>query len=314
MLVSAVNTNNKFLASAPNTDFKNSQDTERYKSFLDTIFEGLTTGIDAITGFLKDIIMAVFEKLKQWFGNISNININNIFDMILGLIDSIIGFGGNLFSRAGLTNAMSNACSGFDKGMFNKHGGDNFMLTIMTLASLLAALLCMGINLALTAIGTIFKAIGYGINGIVNVVGGALDLLVFNPIKSVTNGILNTSFVSPDRVAANPNFNVGGLLDEITGNNELTSVFRNTPTATKLLSGYAAPMTMGSPADVNISANKFETYADALKPNWDVKDFTSSLNPARNVLANSRSNIISNTDNILGSVSNIGKKDFLRLI
>ena len=310
MLVSAINTNEKFLASAPNTDFKNSQDTERYKSFLDTVFEGITSGINAITGFLKDIIMAVFEKLKQWFGAISSINLNSIFDMILGIIDGILGIGGNLFSRAGLTNAMSNACAGFDKGMFNKHGGDNFMLTLMTLASLLAALLCMGINLALTAIGTIFKAIGYGIEGIVNVVGGTLDLLVFNPIKSLTNGILNTGFGSPDRVSTNPKFNVGGLLDEITGSDELTGVFRNTPTATKLLSGYTAPMTLGVPTDTS----KFESYADALKPNWDVKDFTSSLNPAKNVLANSRSSVISNTNGLIGSVSNIGKKDFLRLL
>lgn len=81
--------------------------------------------------------------------------------MILGLIDSIIGFGGNLFSRAGITNAMNSACSGFDKGMFNKHGGDNFMLTIMTLASLLAALICMGIKGAMAIIGGIFSAIGW---------------------------------------------------------------------------------------------------------------------------------------------------------
>lgn len=309
-LVSAINTNEKFLASAPNTDFKNSQDTERYKSFLDTVFEGLTSGINAISGFLKDIIMAVFEKLKQWFGAISSLNLNKIWDMILGLIDSVLGIGGNLFSRAGLTNAMSNACGGFDKGMFNKHGGDFFMLTLMTLASLLAALICMGINLAVTVIGGIFKAIGYGIEGIVNVVGGTLDLLVFNPVKSVTNGILNTNFGSPERVATNTGFSVGGILDEITGSNELTSVFRNTPTATKLLSGFSNPMTLGKP----MNTGKYESYVDALKPDWNVKDLTGSLNPARDVLTNSRSNIISNTNGLIGSVSNIGKKDFLRLL
>ena len=93
-------------------------------------------------------------------------------------------------------------------------------------------------------------------------------------------------------------------------NNQLTSVFKDTPTATKLLSGYTAPMTLGIPTDTS----KFESYADALKPNWDVKDLTGSLNPAREVLTNSRSNIISNTDGLLSSVTNIGKKDFLRLI
>ena len=309
-LVSAINTNEKFLASAPNTDFKNSQDTERYKSFLDTVFEGITSGINAITGFLKDIIMAVFEKLKQWFGAISSINLNSIFDMILGLIDKIIGFGGNLFSRAGITNAMDNACAGFDKGMFNKHGGDFFMLTLMTIASLLAALLCMGVNLALTAISAIFKAIGYGIEGIVSVVGSTLDILVFNPIKTLSNGLLNTNFSSPNRVATSSKFSVGGLLDEITGNNELTNVFRNTPTADKLLSGFSNPMTLGKPIDTS----KYESYVDALKPDWNVKDLTGSLNPARDVLANSKSTVISNTTGILDSVSNIGKKDFLRLL
>lgn len=309
-LVSAINTNEKFLASAPNTDFKNSQDTERYKTFLDTVFEGISEGVGAITGFLKEILGAVWDKLKSWFGNISGLNLNKIWDWILGLIDSIIGFGGNLFSRAGITNAMSSACSGFDKGMFNKHGGDNFMLTIMTLASLLAALICMGIKGAMAIIGGIFSAIGYGLEGIVNVVGGTLDLLVFNPIKSLSNGVLNTNFGSPERIASNTGFSVGGLLDEITGNDQLTSVFKDTPTATKLLSGYTAPMTLGIPTDTS----KFESYADALKPNWDVKDLTGSLNPAREVLTNSRSNIISNTDGLLSSVTNIGKKDFLRLI
>lgn len=310
MLVSAINTNEKFLASASTTDFKNSQDTERYKTFLDTVFDGITEGVGAITGFLKEILGAVWDKLKGWFGSITGLNMNKIWDMILGLIDDIIGFGGNLFSKAGLTNAMSSACSGFDKGMFNKHGGDNFMLTIMTLASLLAALICMGIKGAMAIIGGIFSAIGYGLEGIVNVVGGTLDLLVFNPIKSVTNGILNTNFGSPERIASNTGFSVGGLLDEITGNNQLTSVFKDTPTATKLLSGYTAPMTLGVPTDTS----KFESYADALKPNWNVKDLTGSLNPAKEVLTNSRSNIISTTDGLLSSVTNIGKKDFLRLI
>ena len=310
MLVSAVNTNEKFLASASTTDFKNSQDTERYKTFLDTVFEGITEGVGAITGFLKEILGAVWDKLKGWFGSITGLNMNKIWDMILGLIDDIIGFGGNLFSKAGLTNAMSSACSGFDKGMFNKHGGDNFMLTIMTLASLLSALICMGIKGAMTIIGGIFKALGYGIEGIVNVVGGTLDLLLFNPIKSLTGGILNTNFGSPERIASNTGFSVGGLLDEITGNNQLTSVFKDTPTATKLLSGYTAPMTLGVPTDTS----KFESYADALKPNWNVKDLTGSLNPAKEVLTNSRSNIISTTDGLLSSVTNIGKKDFLRLI
>ncbi len=309
-LVSAVNTNEKFLASASNTDFKNSQDTERYKSFLDTVFEGITSGINAITGFLKDIIQAVFDKLKQWFGAISSINLNSIFDMILGLIDKVIGFGGNLFSRAGITNAMDNACAGFDKGMFNKHGGDFFMLTLMTLASLLAALLCMGINLAVTAISTIFKAIGYGIEGIVNVVGGALDVLVFNPIKTLSNGLLNTNFGSPDRVATNTKFSVGGLLDEITGNNELTNVFKNTPTADKLLAGFSNPMSLGKPLDTG----KYESYMDTLKPNWNVSDFTTSLNPAKSVLTNSKSSVISDTSGLLSNVSNMGKKDFLRLL
>lgn len=310
MLVSAINTNEKFLASASNTDFKNSQDTERYKSFLDTVFEGLSEGIGAVTGYLKDLIKAVFEKLKSWFGAITGINLNKIFDMILGLLSDIIGFGGNLFSRAGISNAMNSACSGFDMGMFNKHGGDNFMLTILTLASLLAALICMGIKGALTIIGGIFSAIGYGIEGIVNVVGGTLDLLVFNPIKSLTGGILNTNFGSPERVAAGGGISVGGLLDEITGNNQLTSVFKDTPTATKLLSGYSNPMTLGKPMDTG----KFESYVDTLKPNWDIKDLTGSLNPAKNIIANSRSNIISNTNGLVGSVTNLGKKDFLRLL
>lgn len=310
MLVSAINTNEKFLASASNTDFKNSQDTERYKSFLDTVFEGLSEGIGAISGFLKDLIKAVFEKLKGFFGAISGLNLNKIFDMILGLLSDIIGFGGNLFSRAGITNAMNSACSGFDMGMFNKHGGDNFMLTILTLASLLAALICMGIKGALTIISGIFSAIGYGLNALVNVVGGTLDLLVFNPIKSLTNGLLNTNFGSPERIAAGGGINVGGLLDEITGNNQLTSVFRDTPTATKLLSGYSSPMTLGRPMDTG----KFESYTDALKPNWDVKDLTGSLNPARNILANSRSNIVSNTTGLLGNIPSVNKKDFLKLI
>lgn len=310
MLVSAINTTEKFLASASTTDFKNSQDTERYKTFLDTVFEGITEGVGAITGFLKEILGAVWDKLKGWFGSITGLNMNKIWDMILGLIDDIIGFGGNLFSKAGLTNAMSSACSGFDKGMFNKHGGDNFMLTIMTLASLLAALICMGIKGAMAIIGGIFSAIGYGLEGIVNVVGGTLDLLVFNPIKSVSNGILNTNFGSPERIASNTGFSVGGLLDEITGNNQLTSVFKDTPTATKLLSGYTAPMTLGVPTDTS----KFESYVDALKPNWNVKDLTGSLNPAKEVLTNSRSNIRSTTDGLLSSVTNIGKKDFLRLL
>lgn len=310
MLVSAINTNEKFLASASNTDFKNSQDTERYKSFIDTVFEGLSDGIGAISSYLKDLLSAVFEKLKSWFGAISSLNLNKIWDMILGLIDSVIGIGGNLFSRAGLTNAMSSACSGFDKGMFNKHGGDNFMLTIMTLASLLSALICMGIKGAMTIIGGIFKALGYGIEGIVNVVGGTLDLLLFNPIKSLTGGILNTNFGSPERIANNSGFSVGGILDEITGNNQLTSVFKNTPTADKLLSGFSNPMTLGKPIDTS----KYESYVDALKPDWNVKDLTGSLNPAREILTNSRSNIISNTSGLLGNVTSIGKKDFLRLI
>lgn len=307
MLVNAINTNEKFLASAPNTDFKNSQDTERYKSFLDTVFEGISDGI----GYLKDLIQAVFNKLKSFFGAAINaLNLNKLFDMILGLIDDIIGIGGNLFSRAGLTNAMSGACSGFDASIFNKHGGDNFMLTIMTLASLLAALLCMGIKGVMGIIGGIFSAIGYGISGVVNVVSSTMDLLVFNPVKSVTNGILNTQFGSPDRLASNSGFSVGGILDEITGDNQLTSVFKNTPTADKLLSGYNNPMTLGRPTDTS----KFESYADALKPNWNVKDFTGSLNPAKNVLANTRSSVISNTTGLLGNVQSLNKKDFLRLV
>lgn len=310
MLVSAINTNDKFLPSAPNTDFKNSQDTERYKSFIESVFDGISNGISAISGFLKDIIMAVFNKLKQWFGAISNINLNSIFDMILGLIDSIVGFGGNLFSRAGLTNAMSSACGGFDAGMFNKHGGDYFMLTLMTIASLLAALICMGIKGALSVVSTIFSALGYGLEAIVSVVGSTLDLLVFNPIKSLTNGIMNTNFGSPDRLTSNTNINVGGLLDEITGNNELTSVFRNTPTATKLLSGYSNQMTLGKP----MNTGSFESYTDSLLPNWNVKDLTGSLNPAKSILANSKSNIVSNTSGLLGNVTNIGKKDFLKML
>lgn len=308
-LVSAINTNDKLLPSAPNTDFKDSMDADRYKSFLENIFEGVMNGISNITQMLKDILMAVFDKLKQWFGNIASWTKNNIFDMILDVISGIMDIGGNLWNRLSLKNSMNTVCGSFDAGMFLKHGGNNLILTGFTLMSLLTGLICMGINGAITIISGILNGIGMGLGAVVNVVGGALDMLLFNPIKSIYNGITTGDFSSQPRVATNSGINLDGLLGEITGNNELSNLFKNTPTASKMLSGYANNISLGTP----IGTNKFENYADTLLPNWDVKDFTGSLNPAKEILSNSKSSIISSTNDLLGNLGSINKKDFLKI-
>ena len=308
-LVSAINTNDKFLPSAPNTDFKDSMDAERYTSFLENVFDGIMDGITGITDMLKNILMAVFDKLKSFFGAITNLTKNTIFDMILDVLSSIMNIGGNLWDRLTLKNSMDSVCGHFDAGMFNKYGGNNLLLTVFTLMSLLTGLICMAVDGALTVISGILSTLGIAVDGVVKIVDGALDMLGLGRISAITSNITSGLFGSSDRNTITSGINLDGLLGEITGSDSLLSTFKNTPTASRLLSSFTSNNSLTSP----INTNKFESYADSLLPNWNVKDFTNTGNAAKEMLKGSRNTIISDTSNLFSGIGNVGKKDFLKI-
>lgn len=317
-LVSAINTNEKqLLASASDTDFKNSIDADRYKSFgsslLDTLlgtWDSILGGLKNIGGMIKNMIDAVLTKIKQFLGNISGLNLGKLFDMILNVIASVLGIGGNLFDRATMKNTMKQACGGFDLGMFLKHGGDNFMLTLYALSSLLVALLCMGINAALSIITAAMGVLGFAIGGVVTIVNKTLDIVGFNPVKPILNRLTGGAFGPSTPALHQSKIDAGGLLGEIVADSSLTNAFRNTPTASKLLTGYTQSPNFKKVTDTS----KYENYLDTLMPDWNLKNVSNTINAKANVISNAKSNAVNDMNGFLAKATNIGKKDFLKLL
>lgn len=293
MALAEVKTSSVWLASADKADFNHSIDINRYKNFTASVLANEKPKVD------EGILNNLWNTLSNAFAGITSLNRTQIMDMIKSAIDTVLGIGGSLLDMLGIRNALNTVCGSFDAGMFNRHGGSNFGVSALGLMGLLSALLCMGVNLALSAVAAIAKGIGMVVSGLVSVVSMTLDSLVVGPIKSVTDAIGGSSFVSSVREYTDSKIDINGMLSEITTVPELSSVFKNTDTAQRLLSGFSG------------DSSKFSGYVDTLMPNWDVKDLGGSLNAGKSFLTDIKSTALNDISSLTPSLD---KKDFMMML
>lgn len=290
MALAEVNTSNKWLGSVAGNDFKHGIDIDRYKTFSSQLLNGEKPTME------ESMLNNIWTTMSKAFSGMASFSKDLIMDIITGVLDTLLGIGGSLMDMFNIKNALSTVCGNFDAGLFNRYGGDSGAINGLGLMGLLSALLCMGVNLVLSAVKGIASVVGVTISGLVSVVSNTLDALVISPLKSVTGGIANSSFAAPVREFISTDFNIGGMLDEITGDSDLLSAFKGTDVSKRLLNGY--------------SGDNFSSYADALIPNWNVSDLSNTTNGSLAFLNNSKSSVV---DSIAG-ITEFKPKDFMMML
>ena len=298
MAVSKITSNSgNFLNSAANTDFNLGSDSFRYQDLLKTTTTGGKTGITISDDMMKSLMSGVNKDLSVMSGG----NKSKINDIVLSNLDSKMGVGGGtIANRSNISNNLSTICGNFDCNLFNKYGNLGLDLNILGLLAMLAALICMGITNALSAIWGLATAAGTPIGAMVGVVGDTLTTLGFGYKSTGTNKALNGNFGATKSSSANTKINTGNILDDIVGSTAMTSAFRGTDTSKKLINGYR-PTT---------NSNNISTYSDKLVPGWN-KSSLSSSNASSSFLSLGKSTPISNVSNL--NATSVSKSKIMSL-
>lgn len=289
MALAEVNTQNKWLSSVTTDDFQHGIDIDRYKTFI-------SEGISKLKSLAKEMLGNIWNTLSKAFSGIASLSKTLIMDTITGVLNKLLGIGNDIMSMLGIKSALSTVCGNFDAGLYNRYGGNFSAVNALGLMGLMSSLLCMGVDGILNPIKDIAKSIGLKANDMVGVVSNTMDALAINPVNTVVNGLSNNVFDPIARTFTETKFNVGGILNEITEDLELSSAFKNTSTSKRLLTGY--------------SGDNYELYADTLLPNWDINDLASSSNATKSFLNKSKSSVVTDTT----SIGDFSKKDFMMIL
>lgn len=292
MSLASVNTVNKFLASASNTDFIHGSDADRYKTFANAIATG---GIPVID---NRIVELAYDKIKSSLTGISEENIANMKLMLGSSVAAAFGVGGNLMNRVGLDNMINTICGNFDLRLFGKFSLNIGMIGCLALSGLTASLLCMGIKGALSSTFKVSESLKVDPRLLACVVGSVLQSLGFNPNKNITIGLSIGVFKSPMRSINDTRIDISDIINDVKSNPVLLEAFKGTETSELLLTGSKP-------------SKSFKDDLDTLLPEWNTTRITGSRNIGNNLEMSNKSKPLETIDT---NVKEIKKEDYMILV